>query len=89
MILLFLIICFCLPYLLLLYEGVSVWVRLLFISLFEILGVIFLVIISRLCKTSDLLYTLFFFNMIIVFSVILKIALITIVWLVKKASKGK
>jgi hypothetical protein len=73
-----------LPYSVCFYEKMSIQIRLLFVSLFEIF---FLVIASTIvlsAKIDSQIASMFFYNMAVCLSVLFNLFLILIIWIIKK-----
>ena len=83
----FLIAWIVLPYLVLFYKKVSVSIRLLFASMFEILCLLILIIVTQWGQLDFLTGTVFFYNMVVWSSVLVNVFVILIIWVLKKMRK--
>lgn len=83
----FLMVWIALPYLILFYKKVSVSIRLLFASMFEILCLLILIIATHWGGLDFLTGTVFFYNMIVWSSVLINVFVILVIWILKKVRK--
>jgi hypothetical protein len=75
---------FILPYGLLFYKKLSLWIRLLFISLFEIVGMVFSIVFVHSINAKGLIGAVFIYDIAVWTAVSINVILIFLLWISTK-----
>ncbi len=78
-----------LPYFILVYQKISIPIRLLFISLFEIFSLVMFITVTTLFKLDTLSKEIFFYALAVPMSIFINVFIILAIWIVRKIRFNK
>lgn len=83
-----LVVCIVLPYSILFYKKISLSIRLIFASIFELFCLLTLILLVQVGHLNFLVGTVFLYNMIVWISILANILVILSIWILKKCGRS-